>query len=472
MMTSTVAPCDPLLSSSRSFDSLCFLPSAKVRPGAIRKMRVSNMRRETLPMPSHLGMGFMLVFTSNSYVNAFHRILCARAPDRAGTPNRAKTTVRVRAPNGARAPYSSRAADKYVGAPDSACAPNRAGAPNGARTEGQIDVAVSRMISSSGRESVAGRHIRTGQCCGEIQITGANRENVVLACVRNPSGRIGRRAECGEALGGRLHQTRLHLVRRQVRLRLQQDRHAAARNRSSHARTAQGVIRRPIVRSALLVIRGRDNICRVAVLQRTFRVEYRDGTIPGSDDVGLHHVVNERRTFRAVTRDQVIVAGGSAHCFHGSHGDHVGIVARRGDRGVAIGPLRVVTPRISRRDYNNDARLPGCLDGLAKRVELVALKYRSAQRQIDDADVVGTFESYGCLNGGNHVAVSADAILIQRPQINEIRIGCNLFEGVEVLRAGRICAVACDNARDVGSVTVLVVRFGSAIELLRVKNSR
>ena len=108
---------------------------------------------------------------------------------------------------------------------------------------------------------------------------------------------------------------------------------------------------------------------------------------------------------------------------------------------------------------------------MAKRIECVALKHRTTQRQVQHTDVVGTFELYRRLDGGNHAAVCADAVLIEGTEINKIHIGGNPFECVEVLRTGGIRSIARDDTRDVGTVTVFIVRFRPTVKRLAVQDT-
>ena len=84
-------------------------------------------------------------------------------------------------------------------------------------------------------------------------------------------------------------------------------------------------------------------------------------------------------------------------------------------------------------------------------------KHRPAERQIDDANVVLALELDGLLDGRDHHAIVAGAVLIQNPQIQNIRVRRDAFEGAEgALLIGRT-AVARDDAGHMSAVAEIVV---------------
>ena len=109
---------------------------------------------------------------------------------------------------------------------------------------------------------------------------------------------------------------------------------------------------------------------------------------------------------------------------------------------------------------------------MAKGIEFVALKDWAAQREINHANVVLALELNGCLDRRNHGAVCAGAVLIEGAEVNEIRIGRDALERVDVLGTRRIRAAARHNAGHMGAVTVFIVRFSSPVERLRIRDAR
>ena len=124
--------------------------------------------------------------------------------------------------------------------------------------------------------------------------------------------------------------------------------------------------------------------------------------------------------------------------------------------------------------YNHDnSVLPSLLDCLAKRIEFVALVDGAAQREVDHANVVARFQRDRLVDGGDHQAVGARAVGIEDAQVDDAGAGCDSFEGLGVLGAGGIKAIAGDEARDVSAVTVLIAgRRVSRHERLLIHHSR
>src|SRR5438445_680916 len=78
----------------------------------------------------------------------------------------------------------------------------------------------------------------------------------------------------------------------------------------------------------------------------------------------LDHVVKHAGSLRAVGGDQVVSPVFGAHGLHSAHGDHVGIVARRGDGAIAV-VVGVVAAVVAGGHNRDDARVPRLLDCLA-----------------------------------------------------------------------------------------------------------
>src|SRR3989441_3174669 len=112
---------------------------------------------------------------------------------------------------------------------------------------------------------------------------------------------------------------------------------------------------------------------------------------------------------------------------------------------------------------------PGGLDGFTQRVLGVAFEYRAAEREIDDPDLVLLAQLDGLLKGGNHRAVGPLAVLVEDAQIDQIGVRPNASECPRADRAARIYSVARDDARNVLTVSVMVVR-AAPHEILVVNN--
>src|SRR5207247_1749631 len=87
---------------------------------------------------------------------------------------------------------------------------------------------------------------------------------------------------------------------------------------------------------------------------------------------------------------------------------------RRCDRSVALCKHRVVTAVVAGGYHYHDSRFPRGFDHLAERVELVALEYGAAKRQVDDTDVVSILKVDRSLNGGDHIGFPSTAVFGDR----------------------------------------------------------
>ena len=94
--------------------------------------------------------------------------------------------------------------------------------------------------------------------------------------------------------------------------------------------------------------------------------------VAGRDDVGLNNVIKSRRPLRAVARDRIIATRGSIGGPHCADGDHIRIVAGRGDGPVAMRASTVIATLIAGGSDYYDPRFPGQLDCLAERIKSVA----------------------------------------------------------------------------------------------------
>src|SRR5579863_567832 len=116
-------------------------------------------------------------------------------------------------------------------------------------------------------------------------------------------------------------------------------------------------------------------------------------------------------------------------------------------------------------DHNNTG-LPSCFYGLAQRIYFIALKNRPSKRQVDYSDVVLRFQSDGALNSRDNETVSAVAIAVDHLEVDQADVRRNSGKIAE-----RCTAVSADDARDVGSMAIVVVRFATSHQILSVDNS-
>src|SRR6185369_2271675 len=106
-----------------------------------------------------------------------------------------------------------------------------------------------------------------------------------------------------------------------------------------------------------------------------------------------------------------------------SHGNRVRIVTGRGDGSVAEGGLRVIPAGVAGGHDDHDSRIPGGFHGLAQRIGLVASGDRPPEREVHDTNVVLVLDLDGALDGGNDIAVLADAIAVQHAQVDQVGVG-------------------------------------------------
>ena len=85
-------------------------------------------------------------------------------------------------------------------------------------------------------------------------------------------------------------------------------------------------------------------------------------------------------------------------------------------------------------DYHNSI-FPSLLDGLAQRVEFVGFIHRAAQRKVDYTNVVTRLQRDRLVNGSDHLAIGARAVLVEHSQIDDACAGGNSFESLAVRKA-------------------------------------
>ena len=187
--------------------------------------------------------------------------------------------------------------------------------------------------------------------------------------------------------------------------------------------------------------------------QAAFRSQRTHQQVAGRHKVRLHDQIERGWSLRAVSGNAVIGPGGCTHILHGTNRDDIRIVAGGSDGAIAVGCCGVGTAVVAGGHHHHDASLPRLFHGQAKRIGLIGFIDRAAQREVDHPDVVLTLQGDGLLNTGNHVAVSAVAILIQHPDIDQVDARGNTLDGPIVSAAGGVRTRTGDQPRNVGSVT-------------------
>ena len=97
---------------------------------------------------------------------------------------------------------------------------------------------------------------------------------------------------------------------------------------------------------------------------------------------------------------------------------------------------------------------------MAEWVEFVGLVDRAAQRKIDHADVVFRFQSDRLVDGGDHHAVGAGAILVQNSQVDDVRARSDALESLVENGPVETDAIPRDQAGDMSAVAILITGAG------------
>src|SRR3989442_10038307 len=90
-----------------------------------------------------------------------------------------------------------------------------------------------------------------------------------------------------------------------------------------------------------------------------------------------------------------------------------------------MGSNLIVTTRVSRRRDYHQTCLPSGFCCLTEWVLSKALVNRSSQRDAQDANVIGIFQTDGALDGRNHVRVSTRTVTVENFQVDQIHLPCN-----------------------------------------------
>src|SRR5205807_8928505 len=182
--------------------------------------------------------------------------------------------------------------------------------------------------------------------------------------------------------------------------------------------------------------------------------------------IRLRNVVNQARSFGAVSRDPVIGLLRCVHRAHCANGYYVWIIARGGDSSVAIGMCAVVASKITGGDHYNKTRLACDLYRLAKRVLRITLINATSQGKIDYAALVSTFESNSALDGSDHARIRTCSIPVQNLQVDDVDIGGDAEDG-----AVRTPTVTGDDSRNVRTVAVAIANTTTGNKTLAVNNA-
>src|SRR5262249_39073199 len=106
-----------------------------------------------------------------------------------------------------------------------------------------------------------------------------------------------------ERLISRLHQTRLNLVRLQVRVLIQKECGCASYNRRCHTRSAQYEIRtRCAIAAAIAILL----VIWILALECAAMIIERNNGVARCDDVRLHDVIESGRALRTVARELIV----------------------------------------------------------------------------------------------------------------------------------------------------------------------
>src|SRR6266704_2306782 len=128
-----------------------------------------------------------LVLAQNN-IRGFRSDLVAGSPEDAGSPEHAEAGVGARAPANAAAPDHGRAVHQNVRSPDDGSTPKDRTAPSGASGVHKIDRILRGVIHGGGRKGIARGYVRIRESRTNVQKSGSDGENIVLAdidCTRN-----------------------------------------------------------------------------------------------------------------------------------------------------------------------------------------------------------------------------------------------------------------------------------------------
>ena len=167
------------------------------------------------------------------------------------------------------------------------------------------------------------------------------------------------------------------------------------------------------IASGRLILRQRNAVVRILIAYPLPRRVDRDHAIARGNQVRLDDVIDRRWTFGAVAGNFVV------YTQHGVHRL----------RGISLRACRIVATVVAGGDDDHDSGPPGAFDGLAQRIELVALVDRMAQREVHHPDVEPILELDRVVDRRDHVAHGSLTLVVQHAQIDEQRARCDSAEG-------------------------------------------
>ena len=356
--------------------------------------------------------------------------------------------------------------NEHGAAPHRGVSPDCVAAPNRTGIRQQIRLLGGRIIAHGWRRSALLRRVRVGQRRVDVHITRSNGEDIVGAGISHS----GRWVDCNtrhrEILGRRLHETSLHGVGSKAGALLQHQRHRARNCRRGHAGATQAEISRSGGIGGRRIIRLGNRVAGIQTLQRRTGREQRDHQVTRGDHVRLHGQVDIAGPFRAVTGDQIVTAGIGLKRLHAANRDGPGAVSRRQDRGITV------ASQVACRRYHDNPVFPCRFHRLTEWIPIAALINRAAQREVDHPHIVLTLQLHRLLDRGDDDAVIAHAVLIQHPQIEDIRVRGDSPQVADGARPDRDLSITSGDTGDVCSVPVIVILDSTADEALPVHHSR
>ena len=168
-------------------------------------------------------------------------------------------------------------------------------------------------------------------------------------------------------------------------------------------------------------------------------------------------MVNLRRTFCAITGNEIVRTNRSSHSLHGADCNDVRIISWRIDGSIAESSKRIVTSVVTGGDNDNNTGFPGSFYSLAKGIFRIAFKNRSAQRKVNNAYIVGIFQLDCPINSRDHHTIAALSVLVQHAKIEQVGLWRRADKLASTVQASRTGSVATDDAGDVLTMTVQIL---------------
>src|SRR5713226_4534502 len=222
------------------------------------------------------------------------------APGRRSTPSRG-TSPYSRGPPGRGGAAFGRLDN--LRSPDIGQAPDVV-IPDGAKRLGQDRHIEQRVVIDAWRKRGVVGGIRVRERGTDVEVSGADGEDIVGAGVNGTGGRVGGDARQRKGLVGGLHQTRLDGIRTQSRLSLEQESGGARYHRRRHAGTAQMDVSPGWSIDRGRVLRGWDYIPRIQPGERRSGSHQRGHQVPRSHDVRFDRQIDVGGALRAETGER------------------------------------------------------------------------------------------------------------------------------------------------------------------------